>query len=164
MKFRSFNLLQTCRCPKGSRQSPPICPISSHLLAWFGGTLCGLAPSPRASFLEPECRAASAGCPCRAPRRRDTDSPPQQREESCVACLRFPGFSWGGGHVQAWAVRSNRLELQYARGREPAQPRVETQAPSLAECGHEMRQGRRAEGKGGRGGVRCPDGDGEFRK
>lgn len=59
---------------------------------------------------------------------------------------------------------TNRLELQYARGREPAQPRVETQAPSLAECGHEMRQGRRAEGKGGRGGVRCPDGDGEFRK
>lgn len=71
-------------------------------------------PSPHASFLEPEGKPVSAGCPCPAAHGKDSDSPAKGGEVCVSGFLGSPGVEVTSWHGQL--PLANRLEATICKG------------------------------------------------
>ena len=138
-KRRCFNLLQMCRCPKGRKHQSPARVFLSSLSVppsrqGLVGPCVAWPPRPTPASWSLSTRL----CPpdARAEPHVGESLPPQHREDRCVSgFLGSPGVEVTSRHGQL--PLAPRLEAAIGQGEgEPARPRIETQAPDLAECGH----------------------------
>lgn len=110
-------------------QSPSRVPLSapSAPTSWDCG-VCGFSPCSSPSVLRRGRGRHVLWPPSQSPRGEDVDSPAAGGE---ICLLRLPG-SWqvGVSSWPGWHPLADRLVMAKARAREPAQPQIETHAPS----------------------------------